>query len=220
MTIYCLIFGVRNISREDVHGKRVLEIGALDVNGSLRVVVEQLQPAEYIGTDIQSGRGVDRICDVTDLIKIFGAESFDVVICTELMEHVRDWRKALHNIKNVCSSGGVILLTTRSRGFEYHAYPYDYWRYEESDIRKMFSDCDIESIGIDREWGVCIKARKPELFIEKDLSGVKLYSIVTGKTESDIKDADFEKFHFRVLMLRKAVRDFLCKTIGERLLPK
>ena len=40
------------LTESDVRGRSVLEIGALDVNGSVRPVVESLHPASYTGIDI------------------------------------------------------------------------------------------------------------------------------------------------------------------------
>jgi len=219
MNTYSLLFGVKSILREGLKGKRVLEAGAIDVNGSLRPVAELCGPAEYVGVDILPGRGVDRICDVTDLVKTFGAESFDAVICTELMEHVRDWRSVMHNIKGVCRKGGTMLVTTRSRGFEHHGFPHDYWRYDEDDMRSIFSDCEILCIEKDPEWGVCVMARKPVLFTENDLSEYALYSVVTGTRVRELSDGDFKSPHFRALMLKKKLRFFLCRKIGDRLIP-
>jgi len=220
MNTYCVLFGVQNLSCADVQGKRVLEAGALDVNGSLRPVIDRCRPSEYVGVDIQKGRGVDRVCDVTGLIEMFGAESFDVVIATELIEHVRDWRKAIHNLKAICRKGGTLLVTTRSYGFEYHGFPDDYWRYEEADMKEIFTDCDIEHIAQDPEWGVCIKVRKADRFLEKDLSRLELYSVVTGRRVRDVADGDLKSMHFRWLMWKKAIRFFLCRKIGDRLIPR
>ena len=92
----------------------------------------------------------------------FGVESFDVVISTETLEHVLGWRTAVNNMKLVLRSGGYIYITTRSKGFSYHGYPYDYWRFEASDLIKIFRDFEI--IKIERDWeapGAFLKARKP-----------------------------------------------------------
>lgn len=129
------------------------------------------------------------------MIGRFGKERFDIVISTELLEHVRDWRKAISNIKNVCKGGGLILITTRSPGFSYHAYPDDYWRYEADDMRSIFSDCVIEKMDPDiKDPGILVRARKPAAFIENDLSGHELYSIVAGKRVREIDERDLKKF--------------------------
>jgi 2-polyprenyl-3-methyl-5-hydroxy-6-metoxy-1,4-benzoquinol methylase len=80
------------------------------------------------------------------LVDYFGPESFDVVISTEVIEHVFDWRLIINNIiKSVLRRGGFIYLTTRSRDFPYHAHSHDHWRYETSDMVEIFRDFDNET---------------------------------------------------------------------------
>ena len=185
----CVEFGKRALIREDVEGKKVIEIGSLNVNGSLRDVTMELNPSGYIGIDITKGFGVDMICRAEDMMREFGNNSFDVVISTELLEHVKDWRKVISNIKNVCKPGGIILITTRSRGFPLHGYPDDFWRYELEDMKTIFSDYEIlilerdnsRAISGKKRPGVFLKARKPKDFIEKDLSGISLYNMEFNK---------------------------------------
>jgi len=102
MNTAVFLFGLRNIRKEDVEGKRVIEVGSFDVNGSLRPIIEAYSPGEYTGVDIMAGPGVDILCDAAHLIEKFGPESFDAVISTEMIEHVRDWKTAIHNLKGVC----------------------------------------------------------------------------------------------------------------------
>lgn len=205
----CIAFGAANLAREEVRSKRVLEIGAIDVNGNLRPAVISLEPREYIGIDIEAGKGVDIICRAEDVIDRFGKESFEVVISTEMLEHVRDWRMVISNIKNICRPGGVVLLTTRSREFKYHGFPYDFWRFEIDDMKTIFSDFDILSLQSDPEMpGVMLKARKPEgpAYRERDLRDISLHSVVTNKRMRDLRDSDFNNFYFAFLKFRMHIR--------------
>ena len=204
-TVGCLMFGIRNLCLDDVAGREVIEVGSCEVFGSLRPFVESWGPKSYLGVDIVPGTGVDEIWNAEDLLDRFGGRRFDIVLCTEVLEHTRNWRKVVSNLKNLCRPGGILLVTTRSRGFHYHAYPHDFWRYETENIRHIFSDLDIVQVERDpRDPGVFVKAVRPDRFVEKDLSGFPLYSVVTGKRTIEIGEADFRSLHF--LRVRYRIR--------------
>src|SRR5438094_10543126 len=194
----CILFGFRSISASEVAGKRVLEIGSADRNGSLRPIIESYHPREYVGIDVEPGPGVDRVVEAGQLAHVFGEESFDLVLATETLEHIRDWRGVVSNVKRVCKRGGVVLLTTRSIGFPYHAYPYDFWRYDPGDVRPIFSDMVIVSLEKDSEItpGVFAKIRKPLDFRENDLSNHELYSMVSGRRVRQLDGTRTRKFVF------------------------
>jgi SAM-dependent methyltransferase len=184
----CIAFARAQLSPDEVSGKAVLEVGAFDVNGTVRPVVEALGPATYIGVDIEQGPGVDALCDVTALRERYGESVFDVVLATELVEHVRDWRSAFANMKRVLVPGGTIMITTRSRGFPIHGYPSDYWRYEPGDMERIFADFEILAIERDPETpGVFIKARRPHDSLPvAQLDDIELFSVVSGRRTRDI----------------------------------
>jgi SAM-dependent methyltransferase len=121
------------------------------------------------------------------LVDYFGPESFDVVVSTEVVEHVLDWRLVINNMKMMLKRGGIIYLTTRSKGFPYHAYPHDHWRYEPSDMVRIFRDFEI--IRLEADWegpGVFLKARKPLDWRPVDLSGIALYSVILGRRTREL----------------------------------
>ena len=192
----CIEFGVRNLAIEDVKGKKIIEVGSYDFNGSLRPIIEAWgNPDKYVGVDIIDGSGVDLVCSAEKIIEKFGKESFDIVISTEMLEHVRDWRKVISNIKNICKPNGLILLTTRSYGFGYHDFPYDFWRYESEDMKSIFSDCIILNLQNDkRDPGVLIKVQKPAKFVEKKLTSIKLYSVIVDKRVDEVTKRDLQAF--------------------------
>jgi glycosyltransferase involved in cell wall biosynthesis/SAM-dependent methyltransferase len=192
----CINFGSVHLKEKEIAGKAVLEVGAFDVNGSLRSVVDGFSPAKYVGTDITEGPGVDLVCDAYDLLDQFGCEAFDVLICTEMLEHVRDWKRVISNFKKVLKPEGIILVTTRSKGFGYHSYPDDFWRYEIEDVIAMFPDFKIEALESDPEDpGIFFKVRKPADFKEADLSNYALFSMIKGKRVITVSDEEVAEFN-------------------------
>ena len=210
----CIIFGANNLKSEEIKDKRVLEIGAYNVNGSLRSIIEKSNPQEYVGIDIIDGNGVDIVCSIEDAIEKFGKESFDLVISNELLEHVKDWRLAISNIKNLIRPGGVALITTRSFGFPYHGYPNDFWRYEVKDMKNIFSDLEIIKIISDsQDPGVFVKAKKPFAFQEKDLVSYELYSIVAGRRTKMISSNDYLNWRYAIILFREKLKMLIKKVI-------
>lgn len=183
----CHNFISNALSPKYVTGKRVLEVGACNVNGSPREFIEAMSPAEYVGVDVHEGLGVDRVCRAENLLRLFQKESFDLVISTEMLEHILDWRKVVSNMKAVLQSEGRLLVTTRSEGFPYHGYPYDFWRYSAADMQIIFSDMDEVSVEEDKESpGIFMFGKKPVEFIEVDLSKMRLFSICSLKKCNNI----------------------------------
>jgi hypothetical protein len=150
-----------DVTRDDIKGKDLLEVGSYDVNGTPRTVLDPLEPHWYLGVDAQEGPCVDRVVQATELVQSLGNERFDVVLSTEMLEHVRDWKKVIHELKCVLKVGGLLILTTRSPGFPYHPYPEDHWRFTVEDFKKIFSELEILELKADPQFpGVFLKARK------------------------------------------------------------
>jgi len=102
-------FLFENVRVEEFKDRSVLEVGSKYVNGSIRPFIERfLRPREYIGIDIEPGKYVDIILHAEKLLEYFGANRFDIVISTETLEHIRDWRVAITNMKAVLKPEGYI----------------------------------------------------------------------------------------------------------------
>jgi len=173
-----MTFGRAVLTVSDIRGKRVIEVGSMNVNGSLRGHVEALGPSSYVGVDFIAGRGVDVVCDACVLVKRFGKKSFDVVISTEMLEHAEDWRAAIAAMKRVLVPGGLLVLTARGPGFPLHGFPHDWNRFTPNDMRQIFADFQIDSLEADPEFsGVLLRARKPLAWRRKnavDLSSINV----------------------------------------------
>jgi SAM-dependent methyltransferase len=159
-------FASTALSVEDVKDKRVLEAGSYNYNGSVRVPVEALGPARYLGTDAQDGPGVDLVCTAERLPAVVGYDAADVVISTEMLEHAVDWRGAVTGMVRVLAPGGLLLLTTRSAGFPFHPHPVDCWRFSLEQAEVICVACDLEALRLEADPdpaspGVFLLARKP-----------------------------------------------------------
>jgi SAM-dependent methyltransferase len=120
------------VARVLPRGGSVLEVGALDVNGSVRpILLEQMAPRAYVGIDVVTGPGVDRVVDVVDYP---GEGLFDVVISTEMLEHACNYRSALRAMVRLLREDGHLVLTARGPGYPRHHEP-DHWRFLPTDFQ-------------------------------------------------------------------------------------
>lgn len=96
---------VRELSPGIFHGKRVLECGSYDINGSVRPLFTD---CEYIGIDWRPGPGVD----VVSMAHRYKDDNgFDVVVSTEMLEHDPYWYKSVVNMVNLLRPGGDMILS-------------------------------------------------------------------------------------------------------------
>lgn len=120
--------------------KNVLEVGSLNINGSIREFFEQ---CTYVGIDLGEGRDVDVVARGEDLT--YPDNSFDVVASCECFEHNPEWVATLKNMIRMCS--GLVFFSCATTGRAEHGTrrsnpndaPFcgDYYRnLTEEDIRK------------------------------------------------------------------------------------
>ncbi len=87
-------------------GKRVLEVGSMDINGSVR---DLFTNCDYFGIDLGEGKGVDEVRHVT---QVFLADAtYDVIISTEALEHDELWNLSLKAMYRLLKPSGILIIT-------------------------------------------------------------------------------------------------------------
>jgi SAM-dependent methyltransferase len=95
--------------------------------------------SEYVGNDVESRPGLTSVSPIEALD--LPDATFDVVLCTQVLEHVRHPQRALGEIARVLKPGGHLLLTTHGV-YPHHPDPGDYWRWTQQGFEAMFEDAD------------------------------------------------------------------------------
>lgn len=124
--------------------RKVLEVGSLDINGSVRQFFDD---CSYTGVDLGEGKGVDLVSKGEELT--FPDNHFDVAISCECFEHNPEWVRTFANMVRMTS--GLIIMTCATTGRPEHGTrrtspsdaPFcgDYYRnLTEQDIR---DNCDL-----------------------------------------------------------------------------
>jgi SAM-dependent methyltransferase len=107
---------------------QVLDVGC--GNQPFRSLIEGLK-ANYTSIDaIQNPMNsvdVVQAIDSPTLSQNLALSTFDVVLCTEVMEHVFDWPVAFENLYKLTRPGGVVIITCPFF-WPLHEEPYDFWR--------------------------------------------------------------------------------------------
>jgi SAM-dependent methyltransferase len=92
--------------------------------------------AEYVGVDV-SNPAADLEGTVED-IPVPDA-SFELVLCTQTLEHVDDPAQAVRELRRVVAPGGRVLLSTHGVQV-YHPNPNDFWRWTHAGLERLFRE--------------------------------------------------------------------------------
>jgi SAM-dependent methyltransferase len=96
-----------------------------------------------VGLDEREGPGVDVAGDAHALP--FPDDSFDQILCTEVLEHLHTPQLAINEMHRVLKPGGTLILTTRFV-FPLHDVPGDFFRYTKYGLRYLLRDWNVESV--------------------------------------------------------------------------
>ncbi|QXE91558.1 class I SAM-dependent methyltransferase [Geomonas subterranea] len=92
--------------------------------------------------DISPDRGADIIGDAHDMHMIPDA-SYDLVLCTSVLEHCLEPARVLAEIRRVLRVDGRLILSVPFV-FPIHDAPHDYWRFTEFGVKRLLTEFEIE----------------------------------------------------------------------------
>lgn len=96
---------------------KVLEIGACNINGSVRNIIQPFA-GEYVGIDMQAGPDVDLVADGSTYWK---PDYFDLVVCCEVFEHTDNWKNIIKQSYINLKNSGMFLATMAGEGRPFHS---------------------------------------------------------------------------------------------------
>lgn len=119
--------------------------------------------------DIDASKEADVVGDAHNLP--FNNESFEVVVCSEMLEHADNPQKVISEIERVLKPGGRVVLTTRF-AYPVHDVPNDYWRFTPQGLQKLFSAFEIIEVATDGGPFRTIAIQLQRILFQTDLSKI------------------------------------------------
>jgi len=92
--------------------------------------------AEYVGVDV-ANPSADLEGTVEEIPVPEG--SFELVLCTQTLEHAIDPARAVHELRRVVAPGGRVLVSTHGVQV-YHPNPVDLWRWTHAGLERLFRE--------------------------------------------------------------------------------
>lgn len=138
-----LMTNFKNKFAEELKGKKILDVGSQDINGSYRQMFLDLG-CEYVGVDIVGGNGVDMIVPFNKLP--FEDGYFDCVISGQTLEHAEMPWELSREMGRVLKSGG---LSCWIAPWRFHVHrdalcPYDRWRILDDGMKILMGLAGLE----------------------------------------------------------------------------
>jgi SAM-dependent methyltransferase len=110
----------------------------LDVGSGIKPYLSLFEPyaTDYVGVDSQNP-AADLQGSVEGLPVPDG--SFEVVLCTQVLEHAGNPAQAVRELRRVTAPGGRVLASTHGVQV-YHPAPDDLWRWTHAGLERLFAE--------------------------------------------------------------------------------
>lgn len=114
----------------------------------------ELEPrlTRYLGIDLPENDLADVAVEAIGAVGLPDSEA-DVVLSTQVLEHVPDPHAYLCEAWRLLKPGGSLILSTHGL-FKYHPDPTDYWRWTESGLALQLQRAGFEVVRSKRDFGL------------------------------------------------------------------
>lgn len=147
--------------------QKVLSIGA---GGEVNELLQQhsrQQEFSVTSFDIDEAYTPDLLGDICTFD--FGQRSFDVIVLSEVLEHVHSPHLAIKNIYGVLAPGGQLILTVPFI-FPIHERPRDYFRYTRYGLELLLKEFREVRIRERNSWAEAVNVLAARLVVDRNRS--------------------------------------------------
>jgi len=95
--------------------KKVLEVGSLNINGTVR---DFFSYCDYLGIDVGEGPSVDLVCEGQTLDH--PENTYDTTVSCECFEHNPFWVETFKNMHRMTKSNGLVFMSCATTGRPEH----------------------------------------------------------------------------------------------------
>lgn len=140
---------------------------------------------QYFSQDIEqsSDNSIDFVWDINNWLDMIENWSFDFIVCTQVLEHIREPHIAFEEFNRILKPWGMVFLTTHLC-FEEHMIPYDYFRFTRYWLKYLGESRWFILNHIEAHWWIfqlialIFDTLLIKLFIKRDTIWYYLYIIV------------------------------------------
>jgi SAM-dependent methyltransferase len=151
------VSGVRNKFPKNFNDAKVLEVGSLNINGTVRIFFKD---CDYLGVDVGAGKDVDLVCPAHELD--IPPNTFNTSISCECFEHDKYWVRSFKKMYDLTKYYGLVIFSCATTGRPEHGttrtspadapFTNDYYRnltaedFEGAfDLKNMFSEYEFST---------------------------------------------------------------------------
>jgi SAM-dependent methyltransferase len=101
---------------------------------------------KYSGVDVGENKYADYLIQPGEKLN-FPDNEFDIILSSQVLEHVQDVEGYMHECKRLLKPAGIILLSTHGT-WQYHASPYDFNRWTIMGLKELMNRNGFKTLNI------------------------------------------------------------------------